>query len=44
MKKGDLDLEPCTHQAKVFEKIFLDLQDDEMAFTNHSLKTCITQL
>ncbi|OEK08008.1 DNA primase [Flavivirga aquatica] len=38
-KKGELDLEPVIHQAKVFEKVFLDLQDDEMEFTNPQFKT-----
>lgn len=36
--KGDLILEPVIHQAKVFEKVFLDLQDDEMQFTNAQFK------
>ncbi|GAA3647721.1 DNA primase [Flavivirga jejuensis] len=38
-KKGELILEPVIHQAKVFEKIFLDLQDDEMEFSNEQFKT-----
>ncbi|MCL6295678.1 DNA primase [Jejuia spongiicola] len=37
--KGDLILEPVIHQAKVFEKVFLDLQDDEMEFSNEQFKT-----
>lgn len=37
--KGDLVLEPVIHQAKVFEKVFLDLQDDEMEFSNAQFKT-----
>lgn len=37
--KGTLDLEPVIHQVKVFEKIFLDLQEDEMQFTNENFKT-----
>ncbi len=36
--EGELVLEPETHQAKVFEKIYLDLQDDEMEFSNPSFK------
>ncbi|GAA4269283.1 DNA primase [Hyunsoonleella aestuarii] len=36
---GELVLEPVIQQAKVFEKIFLDLQDDEMEFTNEKFKT-----
>ena len=38
-EKGDLVLEPVIQQAKVFEKIFLDLQDDEMEFSNGKFKT-----
>ncbi|WP_136481698.1 DNA primase [Cognatitamlana onchidii] len=37
--KGELELEPVIQQAKVFEKVFLDLQDDEMEFTNPQFKT-----
>ena len=38
-EKGELILEPVVHQAKVFEKIYLDLQEDEMEFTNENFKT-----
>jgi len=37
--KGALTLEPVIHEVKVFEKIFLDLQEDEMQFTNENFKT-----
>ena len=37
--KGSLALEPVIHEVKVFEKIFLDLQEDEMQFTNENFKT-----
>ncbi|MDG1013663.1 MAG: DNA primase [Flavobacteriaceae bacterium] len=37
--KDELVLEPVIHQIKVFEKIFLDLQEDEMQFTNENFKT-----
>jgi len=37
-EKHELVLEPIVHQAKVFEKIFLDLQEDEMEFTNVKFK------
>lgn len=37
--KSELVLEPVIHQAKVFEKVFLDLQDDEMEFSNEQFKT-----
>jgi DNA primase len=36
---GELILEPVVHQAKVFEKIYLDLQEDEMEFTNDKFRT-----
>jgi DNA primase len=36
---GKLILEPVIHQAKVFEKIYLDLQEDEMQFGNENFKT-----
>lgn len=36
--KNELVLEPVVHRAKVFEKIFLDLQEDEMEFTNLKFK------
>ena len=35
---GDLILEPVKQQARVFEKIYLDLQEDEMQFTNDKFK------
>ena len=38
-EEGALLLEPVTHNAKVFEKIYLDLQEDEMQFTNENFKT-----
>ncbi|WP_142785311.1 DNA primase [Changchengzhania lutea] len=37
--KGELVLEPVIHSSKVFEKVFLDLQDDEMQFSNDHFKT-----
>ena len=37
--EGKLVLEPETQTAKVFEKIYLDLQEDEMEFTNANFKT-----
>ncbi|MFV0540368.1 MAG: DNA primase [Aestuariibaculum sp.] len=36
---GELALEPIKQDAKVFEKVFLDLQDDEMEFSNEQFKT-----
>lgn len=36
---GELQLEPVVHNARVFEKVYLDLQEDEMQFTNPIFKT-----
>ncbi len=36
---GELLLEPIVQEAKVFEKIYLDLQEDEMQFTDPKFKT-----
>ncbi|WGK65276.1 DNA primase [Croceiramulus getboli] len=33
-EEGEIILQPVSHKAKVFEKIFLDLQEDEVEFTN----------
>lgn len=35
---SELILEPVKHEAKVFEKIYLDLQDDEMQFSNENFR------
>ena len=35
---NELILEPVIQEAKVFEKIYLDLQDDEMEFSNPKFK------
>lgn len=37
-EEGELILEPVIHQAKVFEKIYLDLQEDEMEFSNANFR------
>lgn len=37
-KNGDLVMEPDIQKAKVFEKIYLDLQEDEIAFTNDDFR------
>ncbi len=37
-ESGELILEPVVNQARVFEKIYLDLQEDEMEFTNANFK------
>ena len=41
---GDLELEPVVHQAKVFEKVYLDLQEDEMQFTDETFRTLYYKL
>ena len=41
---GELILEPVQHEAKVFEKIYLDLQEDEMEFTNLQFKSIYLNL
>ncbi|MGF1555562.1 DNA primase [Paucihalobacter sp.] len=38
-KTGELELEPVIQEAHVYEKIYLDLQEDEMQFTNENFKT-----
>ncbi|EPR72681.1 DNA primase [Winogradskyella psychrotolerans RS-3] len=35
---GELLLEPTKHEARVFEKVYLDLQEDEMQFSNPQFK------
>ncbi len=35
---GELLLEPAIHEARVFEKIYLDLQEDEMMFSNENFR------
>ncbi|WP_439152792.1 DNA primase [Winogradskyella sp.] len=35
---GDLILEPTKHETRVFEKIYLDLQEDEMMFSNEKFR------
>ncbi|MCG2418488.1 DNA primase [Aequorivita sp. F47161] len=37
-EKGEISLKPEIHKARVFEKIYLDLQDDEIEFTNPEFK------
>ena len=38
-KTGTLKLEPVINNAKVFEKIYLDLQEDEMQFSDPKFKS-----
>lgn len=37
-KSGELKMEPVIQQAKVFEKIYLDLQEDEMQFSDEHFR------
>lgn len=41
---GELVLEPEIVEAKVYEKVYLDLQEDEMEFTNEQFKTIYYKL
>ncbi|GGW51729.1 DNA primase [Arenibacter certesii] len=43
-EKGDLELEPESLGAKVFEKIFLDLQDDEIELANERFRNIYYKL
>lgn len=41
---GRLELEPVVNKTKVFEKIYLDLQDDEVAFTNDLFRSLYAKI
>ncbi len=41
---GEVKLEPVVHTSKVFEKIYLDLQDDEVEFTNDLFKVLYAKI
>jgi DNA primase len=41
---GGLELEPVIHTSKVFEKIYLDLQDDEVEFTNELFRSLYAKI
>jgi DNA primase len=43
-KEGDLILEPESLESKVYEKIYLDLQDDEIELTNPHFKNIYYRL
>ncbi|MCM4169417.1 DNA primase [Arenibacter antarcticus] len=43
-EKGDLELEPESLGAKVFQKIFLDLQDDEIELANEGFRNIYYKL
>ncbi len=37
-EKGEISLKPEIHKSRVYEKIYLDLQEDEIEFTNQEFK------
>jgi len=43
-EKGDLELEPESVVAKVYEKIYLDLQEDEIELANEQFRDIYTKL
>lgn len=43
-EKGDLDLKAEIFQSRVYEKIYLDLQDDEIEFTNPEFKNIYSEI
>ena len=43
-EKGEMQLEPEIQNAKVYEKVFLDLQEDEVAFTNEHFQKIYQQV
>src|SRR5690606_31669093 len=43
-EKGEISLKPEIHKARVFEKIYLDLQEDEIEFANSEFKDLYYEL
>ena len=43
-EKGNVRLKPEIHKSRVFEKIYLDLQDDEIEFTTPGFKALYTEI
>lgn len=43
-EKGELDFKPEIFQSRVYEKIYLDLQDDEIEFTNTEFKLIYSEI
>ena len=43
-ENGEISFKPETSSSKVFEKIYLDLQDDEIEFTNETFKGLYTEI
>ena len=43
-EEGEISFKPEISSNKVFEKIYLDLQDDEIEFTNETFKSLYTEI
>ncbi len=43
-EEGTIVFEPVVQKARVFEKIYLDLQEDEVAFTNELFRVLYTKI
>ena len=43
-EKGEMKLEPEVQRSRVYEKVFLDLQEDEVAFTNENFQKIYQQV
>ncbi|MFT4673913.1 MAG: DNA primase, partial [Saprospiraceae bacterium] len=43
-EQGEISFKPEISRNKVFEKIYLDLQDDEIEFTNTTFKALYTEI
>ena len=43
-EEGEISFKPEISSSKVFEKIYLDLQDDEIEFTNETFKSLYTEI
>ncbi|MFD2516479.1 DNA primase [Salinimicrobium flavum] len=43
-EKGEMILEPEVQKSKVYEKVFLDLQEDEVAFANENFRKIYQQV
>lgn len=43
-EKGEISFKPETHKSRVFEKIYMDLQEDEIEFTTPGFKALYTEI
>ncbi|MBT0606637.1 DNA primase [Aequorivita echinoideorum] len=43
-EKGEISLKPEIHKSRVYEKIYLDLQEDEIEFTNAAFKNVYSEI